>query len=402
MNFPFYIARRYLFSRKSINIINIISIISTMVVAFVTMAMIVVLSAFNGIEELIDDRFSYFDADLSVIPLEDKTFDKENFPYAWFDSLPQIEAYSNIIEENVFAQYEDNQRVVKIKGVDSIFISMSRLDSMIFDGSADLHIENNSAAIIGIGVKYDLNLRLFEQTFNPLYLSAIIRGKKLSRNQEDALNRKGIPVSGVFSINVDFDSEYVIVPFDFAAALLDYENEASALEIKLKPGVQLEEFREIVSKKMGNEYQVRSRYEKNQVIYKTNKSEKWITFMILGFILLIASFNIIASLTMLIIDKKKDIRILLGMGATTSQVRRVFFYEGLLINVVGAGVGLILGYILCILQMEYGLIPLEGGLVPYYPVQLQFNDFVAVFALVFVSGFLSSIAPVRIFTKRYF
>ncbi len=377
------------------------SMISMLVVAAVTMAMVVILSAFNGIESLIDSRYSYFDSDLSVIPLTNKVFSTDSLDCLDLKDVEGVKHCALSIEERVFAQYEDNQRIVILKGVEDSFIQESGLDSMIIDGEARLYLEDTPQAVIGIGVKYDLDLRLFEQAFNPLRLSAVIRGKELRRNLTEALNKRNIPVAGVFTINIDFDSDYVIVPLKFASNLLEFDNEYSTVDIRIEEGADMETVQARLQKVVGENYRVRSRLEKNEIIYKSNKTEKWATFLIMAFIMLIATFNIIAALTLLINEKRHDIAVLTGMGATVKSIRRIFFLEGALINTIGALVGMVLGLLFVYLQQELGLIRLEGGLVEFYPVEMEFTDFIAIFGLVVFCGILSSIAPVRFFTRKY-
>lgn len=372
-----------------------------LVVAVVTMAMVVVLSAFNGIDALLDDRFSYLDADIEVIPLNDKVINSEELNVDSILSIGSISSCRKVIEERVFAQYEDKQRIVIIKGVEDGFLHDTALDSMIIEGSAQLSMENSPAAIIGIGVKYDLNLRLFEQLFNPLKVSAVLRGMNLRQSMERALNRKMIPVSGIFSINIDFDSDYIIVPIDFASDLLQYKNEYSKLEIGLHKGENLEDVKQDLQVLLGENFDVKTRYQKNELIYKTNRTEKWATFLIMGLIMLIATFNIIAALTLLINEKRNDIKTLTSMGASASSIKRIFFYAGAMINFIGVSVGLGLGLLFVFLQQKFGLIKLEGGLIDYYPVKIDWVDLAAIFVLVLVCGILSSIAPVQIFTRKY-
>jgi lipoprotein-releasing system permease protein len=401
VDLSFFIARRYLFSKKSLSIITIMSLISMLVVAAVTMAMVVILSAFNGIESLIDSRYQYFDSDLAVIPLTNKVFSTDSLDCLDLKNVDGVAHCALAIEERVFAQYDENQRIVILKGVEDSFVEQSGLDSMIIDGEARLYFDDIPQAIIGIGVKYDLDLRLFQQQFNPLRLSAVLRGKELRRNMTEALNRRNIPVAGVFTINIDFDSDYVIVPLDFASKLLEYDNEYSTVDIRVEEGADIEKVKAELQEIVGDHYRVRSRLEKNEIVFKSNQTEKWATFLILAFIMLIATFNIIAALTLLINEKRNDISVLTGMGATLKSIRRIFFLEGALINSIGALIGMVLGLVFVFLQQEYGLIRLEGGLVDYYPVEMEAGDFVAIFGLVVLCGILSSIAPVRIFTRKY-
>ncbi len=377
------------------------SMICMLVVALVTMAMVVILSAFNGIEELLDERYSYFDADLTIIPLRDKVIHSVDFPLDSVQKLGGIATTEKIIEERAFAEYDGNQRIVIVKGVSENFITQAGMDTMMLDGAADLSVENSPAALMGIGVKYDLNLRLFEQVFNPLRLSAIIRGKNLRKNLEQALNRKQLPVSGIFSINIDFDSDYVLVPYAFAESLFKYKDEYTALELRLEPEAEPKRVRKELATILGDEYKIQSRQDKNALIYKTNNTEKWATFVIMGFIMLIATFNIIAALTLLINEKQKDIKILSGMGAPMKLIKRIFFIEGALVNLLGAAIGIGLGLIFVYVQHHYGLIRLEGGLVEFYPVKIAWSDLVAIFSLVVCCGLISSIAPVQIFTRKY-
>lgn len=371
------------------------------VVAVVTMAMVVVLSAFNGIDNLIDERYSFFDADISILPLTDKVIHSDSINCETIAEIEGVVSCSRVIEERVFAQYEGKQRIVKLKGVEPAFLHQARMDDMIIDGEPRLEIENVPAALIGVGVKYDLNLRMFEQVFNPMRLSAVIRGMNLRQNMERALHTKNIPVAGIFSINIDFDSDYVIVPILFAEELLKYENEISALEIGLSAKANPEKVSKEIKSILGENYKIETRQQKNLLIYQTNRTEKWATFLIMGFIMLIATFNIIAALTLLINEKRNDIRILSGMGASSTMIKRIFFIEGALINLLGAAMGIGLGFLFVFLQQKYGLIRLEGGLVDYYPVKIHTPDLMAIFALVLVCGLLSSIMPVQIFTRRY-
>jgi lipoprotein-releasing system permease protein len=371
------------------------------VVALVTMAMVVVLSAFNGIDALIDERFSYFDADITVLPSNNRVFSPDTIDLDGLKNTKGISQVSEVIEERVFARYDGNQRIAKIKGVSDRFLEQAGMDTMLIEGISSLSLEGKPAAIIGIGVKYDLDLRLFEQQFNPLSLSAVLRGKNLRTNMESALNKALIPVVGVFSINIDFDSEYILVPIDFAADLLGYENEISAIELRLDDPERIQDVKRDLQTRFGPGYTFRTRFEKNEIIYKTNRTEKWATFLIMGFIMLIATFNIIAALTLLINEKRHDIKILAGMGANTSTIKRIFFYEGALINMTGATLGIILGFAFVYLQQNFGLVRLEGGLVEFYPVKIAWKDLLAIFSLVIVCGVLSSIAPVQFFTRKY-
>lgn len=400
MNFPFYIARRYLFSKKSHNIINIISGISLSVVAVVTMAMIIVLSAFNGIEGLVAKLYSILEPDISITASEGKTMSASFVDSTNVCQLPLVKHCVATIEENVLIDYGGKQRIARIKGVSEGFREMTGIDSVLVDGEFALQDGDQQFALVGYGLKYELGMSIYQNAMRPLKVYAPIRGKKISQNKENAFKRSDLMVGGIFSISPDFDSKYFITSFDFAEDLFDYQGEISALEIDLEEGASPTQVQTQLIELFGEGYSVKTRIQKNEVIFKTNQTEKWITFFILTFILIIASFNIIASLTMLIIDKKKDVFILSSMGASRLVIRRIFFYEGLLINLVGAGLGLLLGYVFCMAQIQFGLIPLEGGIVAYYPIAMQLGDFFAVFGIVVFTGLITSSIPIYYFTRK--
>lgn len=362
--------------------------------------MIIVLSAFNGIDGLVKQLYSIFEPDISITPARGKTMMLSTVDSTGVCQFESVAHCVPVIEENVMIDYGGKQRIATIKGVGEGFRAMTNLDSVIVDGEFILRDRDLNFALVGYGLKYELGMSIYQNSMRPLKVFAPIRGKKISQSQEKAFNRKDMMVGGIFSISPDFDSRYFITEIDFAADLFGYENEITALEIALQPGVSASAVQRTMNEQLGDGFTVKTRLQKNELIFKTNQSEKWITFFILSFILLIASFNIIASLTMLIIDKKKDIFILHSMGASNTVVRRIFFYEGVLINIVGAGLGLVLGYLFCIAQVQFGLIPLEGGIVDYYPIEMQGVDFLAVFGIVIFTGLFTSILPIFYFTRK--
>lgn len=400
MNIAFYIAKRYLISKKSHNVINVISGISVLAIAFTTMAMIVVLSAFNGIEGLVDKLYSTMDTDITVYPAKGKTI---NTSYVHYDDIRKIEGVrhvNNIIEDNILLKYDNNQVVATVKGVEPGYIEQQGIDSMVYIGRPILQEDGFDFAILGLGLKYELNLPVVEGLYSITRLYAPIRGKKIYKHKENAFNKKSIQVRGVYSINIDLDNKYIIVPFDFAEELLGFNEEVSSIEISLEEGASASRVKKELEPFLDKDMEVKTRAEKNALIYQTNKTEKWVTFIILIFILVIAAFNIVASLTMLIIDKKQDIFILNSMGADQGLIRKIFFYEGMLINVVGAFFGIGFGLILIFLQSEVGLVPLKGGISPYFPVLLKSSDLIAVLVVVIFIGLISSFLPVAYLSKR--
>ena len=403
MNLPFYIAKRYLFSRKSHNVINVISAISVVAIAFASMAMVVVLSAFNGIEGLVDDLYSAFDADVEVRAKKGKVFHEDSLDIAAIENLDEVNDVSRTIEENALLKFEGEHVIATVKGIEPSFFGFSGLDTMIIAGEPTLEGKKGKPrAILGLGIKKELNVPVTPHFPSSIRISAPERKKAIHRYKERAFRNEHVLVGGVFSVNVDFDSRYILTSLPFSSDLFNYDEQWSALAIDVKDGIGLQAAKKRIEKASGPAFQVRTRYEKNRLLYKTNRTEKWITFLILSFILVIATFNIIASLTMLIIEKKDDIKILQGMGASRTMVRRIFFLEGLMINSFGGLLGIGSGILLCMAQEAWGLVSLRNAVVDHYPVAIHLTDILAVLGIVILIGLVSASFPVRLLTRKYF
>ena len=400
MNFPLYIAKRYLISKKSHHVINIISWISVTGIATGTMALVIVLSAFNGLETLVEDLYASFDPDLKITLVEGKTFNANEFPKDKVLTIPEIEFINASLEEVALIKYEDKQTIATIKGVESSFYFMSGMDSLLIEGTINHQTENNNSLVLGWGISDKLALFISENTY-PVTIIVPKRGINKGLTPDAEFNKKVAYASGIFSVNHDFDTKYVLADLAFVQQLLKHENKLSSVELGLKKGSDGTLVKNKIQKTLGNKYKVETRYEMNELIYKTNKTEKWITFLILTFILVIASFNIIGSLTMLIIDKKKDVWILKTMGANDSVIRKIFFAEGMLINLLGAISGMAIGAFICWLQLQFGLLRLDGGVVDFYPIELHLMDFVNISIIVIIIGLIASWYPIRILTKRH-
>jgi len=401
VNVSYYIARRYLFAKKSRNIINIISMISMTVVAFVTAAMICVMSAFSGIEMLVQQLFSNFDAPLTIVPVEGKSFADSLIIDSKFKEIAGIANYSRIIEEDAWLQYSDYNSVATIKGVPLDYGINSTIDSMMYFGNFTLQKDSFNYAVLGLGVYSELRLPRPENDPPILLINAPIRGKKLSRYKENAFNRANIMVSGAFSVNAELDVKYLFVPLNFARELFAMEDRITSVELSLAEGANEEEVKKQLESFLPKELKVETRYDRNALVYKTNASEKWFTFLILLFILGIACFNIIASLTMLIIEKKKDIRLLESLGATRPMIDRIFIYEGIFINTLGALIGTGVGLGLCYAQQTFGLVTMQGAMVEYYPVLVKPLDVVGIIITVLLLGSVFSLALVGRLMKRF-
>lgn len=403
MNFPFFISKRYLVAKKSKNAINIISMISIVGVTIGTAALIVVLSVFNGFDGVIKSMYNAFDPDLKITPNQGKVFTLKDIPrYDEIKNHPAIFDISETLEDNALLKYSDQQYVATIKGVSENFTKISGVDTMIIAGDFILQHKNQNYAVVGQGVAIFLSLNI--NFIDPLIVYVPKRSAQITLNPEQAFNRKPIFASGVFGIQQEFDAKYVIVPLQFARSVFDYQDEISALEIKIKEGYEISKVQKEIAGILGDGFEVKDRYQQHEMFYKIMKSEKWSIFLILTFILIIASFNIIGSLTMLIIDKKDDISILRALGANVNIIRKIFLTEGWMISVVGAVIGLGLGWFVCWLQIEFEFVKLKGAgsfIIDAYPVKMMWNDFIAVFATVSIIGFIAAWYPVRYITKRY-
>jgi len=397
LSFSFRIAKRYLFSKKSHNAINIISGISAAGVGVGAMALVCVLSVFNGFELLISDMFSAFDPDLKITLTHGKTFDVNSPELTKVKQLKTVAYFTEVVEENALLRFKEKQMPATIKGVSNDFEKMTRIDSIMYDGTFILNDGAFERAVPGVGVASILGLGA--HFIDPLYIYAPKRTSKINLlRPENSFNQKGTFVSGIFSVKqLQYDDHYVIVSIKLARELFDYENtKVTSAELKLAKGVDHEKVQNQIKALLGKQYQVKNRYEQQESFFKIMKIEKWFTYLILCFILLIASFNIIGSLSMLIIDKKNDIETLRSLGANNQLIKRIFLFEGWLISIVGAISGIGLGTLLCLLQQHFGILKLGTGyVVDAYPVVTNVTDLALVFVTVLAMGFLAAYYPVR-------
>jgi len=402
MNLPFYISKRYLFSKKSQNVINIISGISVVGVVTGAMALIVILSVFNGFDDLIKSLYSTFDPEIKIIPATGKTFSPATNNFSAVRNHRNVLHFSEVLEENVLLRYGERQYIATMKGVDDEFADVTGIDTMIIDGSFKLRDDNRPMAVIGQGVAYYLGIGL---TFiNPINIYSIKRTGNIPVNPEQAISRKFIFPSGIFSIEQEHNIRYIIVPISFARELLGYNDEVSAIELTLRPGTDIELCQKEIKKIIGNEFLVQNRNDQNALFYRIMRSEKWAIFFILTFILIVASFNIIGSLTMLMLDKKEDIRTLQNLGASNSLIRSIFLLEGWMISIIGAIIGIIIGSLIAWLQARFGIIKLSGSgsfIIDSYPIVYKFADVIKVFMTVIFIGFLAAWYPVRYISRNF-
>ncbi|MEI6898917.1 MAG: FtsX-like permease family protein [Bacteroidota bacterium] len=397
MNFPFYIARRYFVSRKSHNIINIISGISVAGVTIGTMALIIVLSVFNGFQELVISLFNSFNPDLQITASVGKTFHEESFPVEDVKKIKGVISMTKFIEENALAKYRDKQYIVTIKGVDENFASFSGLDSMVTEGKFKLQDGDQNFAVLGSGVAFYLNANLTDY-LSPISLYVPKRDAAFTGVLENAFNNEVIFPSGFCSVQEEFDSKYILAPLRFVRKLMDYKDEVTGIDLWLKKGENAERVGEKIKILAGPGFTIKDRFQQQETLYKVMKSEKWAIFMILSFILFIATFNVLGSLSMLILDKKQDISVLQCLGASQSLIRKIFLTEGMMISLIGAITGLALGGAICKLQQVFGFVKLGSPgntfVVDAYLVSMHPVDFILVFFTVIFIGFLAAWYPV--------
>ena len=397
MNLPFFIARRYLISKKSHNIINLISGISMVGVAVGTAALIIVLSVFNGFESVVKSLFSVFDPDIEITIIQGKTFHNNQVNEDQIRMLPGVISYTEVVEENALLYYKKQQYLATIKGVDSLYQHNSPLDSLLVTGEMTLQDDSLDFAVPGYGIAYFLDIDM-NAPDNLISVYIPKRKGSITGLPQESFYSELIQPIGIFSVQQDFDDKYMLVPLRFARRLLDYSNEVTSIEIRLAKGADSESIQQKIAAMVGPEFRVQNRFQQQEVLYKIMKTEKWAVFLILTFILIVASFNVVGSLTMLILDKQKDIGILRSLGARDATIKQIFFLEGLLITLTGAIAGLILGLLVCFVQLKFGLVKLQGGgsfIMDAYPVEMMLTDFLYVFITIALIGSASAWLPVK-------
>ena len=406
MNFPFFVARRYLFSKKSTHAINIISAISVVGVAVATMALVVTLSVFNGFHDLVATFFTSFDPQLKVQPVEGKTVAADDSVLTKIRQLPQIEVATECVEDQALAMYNGHQAMVMVKGVEDNFDSLTHINEILVgDGEFILHAAGMDYGILGIRLAETLGTGYFYQ--RPLKIYAPRReGQYDMTDPEQAFEEDQVYSPNVlFNVKqARYDKNYILTSISFARRLFDQQGMLSSLELRLKPGSSFERAKSEIAELCGDRFTVKDRFEQQDDTFKIMKIEKFIAYIFLTFILMVACFNIIGSLSMLIIDKKDDVVTLRNLGANDHQIVQIFLFEGRLISAIGAISGILLGLLLCGLQQQFGLVSLGSTsgafIINAYPVSVHPMDIVIIFFTVLIVGFLAVWYPVRYFARR--
>lgn len=406
MNFPFYIAKRYLFSKKSHNAINVISAISVCGVALATMALVCTLSVFNGFQDLVATFFTAFDPKLKITAVSGKVFDGEDARVLKLAEMPEIELITRTLEDNAMVKYQDRQAMVVVKGVEDNFEQQSAIDSILYGrGNPVLHDEVADYVIPGMGLVSVLGSGV--RFLDPLVVYAPKRGSKVNLSNPSASFVSGKLFSSglVFAVSQEkYDMSYMLTSLNFARRLFQYNNEVSSIEVKLKDGYSVAQAKQKITALLGDEFRVQDRYQQQADTFRIMEIEKLISYFFLTFILMIACFNVIGSLSMLIIDKKQDALTLRNLGANDRLIIRIFLLEGRMISFIGAIAGILVGLLLCFVQQQFGIISLGSSagsfVIDAYPVSIHLTDIILIFLTVLLVGFLSVWYPVHYFSKR--
>ena len=406
MNFPFFIARRYLFSKKSTHVINVISSISVIGVAVATMALVVTLSVFNGFHDLVATFFTSFDPQLKVMPAEGQTVAADDPILTQIRQLPEIEVATECVEDQALAVYHGRQAMVVIKGVEDNFSQLTHINEILVgDGEFSLHAADLDYGIPGIRLAELLGTGYTYR--EPMKIYAPRReGQFDMTNPENAFEEDELYSPGVlFNVKqAKYDKDYILTSIGFARRIFDQQGMLSSLELRLKPGSRFNAVKDKVRELCGTKFVVKDRFEQQDDTFKIMKIEKLIAYIFLTFILMVACFNIIGSLSMLIIDKKDDVVTLRNLGASDKQIVRIFLFEGRIISAIGAVIGIVIGLLLCWAQQQFGLVALGSTsgsfIINAYPVSVHPEDIILIFITVLVVGFLSVWYPVRYFAKR--
>lgn len=407
MNLSLYIAKRYLFAKKSHNAINVISGVSVCGVALATLALVCTLSVFNGFQDLVATLFTAFDPQLKITATSGKVFNAQDSCIQDLRRLPEVEVFSESLEDNAMVQYKGRQAMIVLKGIQDNFNQLTAIDSILY-GRGQMVLSDEVVDYVIPGVELVSILGTGIRFVDPLEVYAPKRGTKINvANPTSSFESGYLYSSGlVFAVNQQkYDASYMLTSLDFARKLFQYETEVSSIELKLKDGTDIDKAKETIREQLGEGFMVLDRYEQQSDTFRIMEVEKLISYIFLTFILLIACFNVIGSLSMLIIDKRADVVTLRNLGADNTLISRIFLFEGCLISLLGAVIGIVLGLILCLVQQEFGLIGLGGAgegsfIVDAYPVSVHVQDVILVFVTVWIVSFLSVWYPVRHLSRR--
>lgn len=395
MNFPLLIARRYLFAKRSTNAINIITGISVLGMAIGTAALVLVLSVFNGFEDLLSGLFGHFNPELKVTPAKGKTFELDSLALVKIRALPGVAVVSETLEEIAFFEYEGSQDFGALKGVDSLFARVTGIDSdtIILEGKYLLKTEDRNCAVVGAGLRNKLTVNVN----NPLGSITVYMPEQQAGALDKPFKTRLVYPVGTFAIQQEYDNQYILTNLDFMRELLDATPyTVSALEIKCRSKSEVAEVKNQVRTILGDGFILKDHYEQNEAFFKVMQLEKWMGFAITSLMLLLMAFNTVGALWMIVLDKQKDISVLKSMGADDGVIRRIFLLEGVLLTLLGMGIGILLAVVVYVIQKTWGIVTIpQGFLVDTYPIAMRLSDFIPIVITVMGIGFLAALLPAK-------
>ncbi|MBK9191346.1 MAG: ABC transporter permease [Crocinitomicaceae bacterium] len=401
MNASFFIAKRYLFSKKTHNAINIISIISVIGIAISTIALVIVLSAFNGIEQLVIEINSAYEQDIRIESTSTKTFSRTYLPKEVFE-IEGLENATEVLEEICIIKNDDKFIIGQIKGVEQQFIEMSEMESHLEDGEAVLEDEFGPLGVIGVGALINLNgyIAQGDMPYDDFTIYVPNREEKIKSGGIDGFESRKIAIAGVFAFNNKVDERVLVVPISYASDALNIKNEITSLEMSFEPGTDLEEKKIELAAILGSGFKIKTHFEQNQLIYQTSQMEKWLIVLFLTFIFFMVTFTLVSSITMLVLEKQSNLLTIRALGATKGQLQNIFFYEGMMINLSGLIFGLVIGYGICFLQQQFGFIMLDEEFGEAFPIHLKVSDLILILSITLCLGTVVSYLPGKFLIKR--
>ena len=399
MNISNFIARRYLFAKKSRNIINLISFISFLGLLVSAASLIIILSGFNGIQKYVEDVYGKFAAELYVYPKNGKFIEETNDIYKNLKETKEIHYFSKVIEETALLKFENKWVTCIIKGVDPKTYNSKKWGENLLEGNGFLQEKNIRKILLGYGLQSELQIPFNENYNNQVKVFSVSKKEKLSLQNKQALNQTHLTFGGVYSINPELDHSSAIVSYEVANEIFERKKGANYIEIFLKENENLSRIKNILSKN-NSSLLFKTHEENNQLIYAANDTEKWMVLAVLIFVLILSSFTIVASITMLIIDKKKDIKSLIALGASPNTIKKIFFKEGLMISYFGSLGGLLIGALICSLQTKFHFLKLENAAIDYWPVVMKSKDVLMLLVILFLTGFISAYLPGKLLIRK--
>tara|TARA_B110000305_G_C19420967_1_gene630863 strand:+ start:37 stop:1248 length:1212 start_codon:yes stop_codon:yes gene_type:complete len=399
MNISNFISKRYLFAKKSRNIINLISLISLFGLLVSAASLVVILSGFNGIQKYVEDVYGKFSASIYIYPQTGKFFKESDSIFSKLELNNQVKYFSKIIEETAMLKFENKWVTATIKGIDTNTYNKKNWSSNLIEGNSELYIENYPKILLGYGIQNELQIPYNKNINNEIKIYSISNKKKLSIQNQSSLKKNNLIFGGVYTINPELDFSSAMVDYKIANLIFERQNGANYIEVFLKDDEEI-----FANKKLlvaqNPDYIFKTHEENNQLIYAASDAEKWMVLAVLIFVLILSSFTVVASITMLIIDKKKDIKSLIALGCNTKTIKNIFFKEGLMISYLGSISGLIFGSIICLIQMKFHLLKLENSAIEYWPVLIKPNDILLLLVVLFITGFVSAYLPGKILVNK--